>query len=261
MKSHILSNIREYLLLGFVALIVAGNYGLFDSDYRKGVKAFESSNYYSAQEYLTPLAMKGDRRAQFYIGKMFLEAYGVDKNEEIALKLLKKSADQNYRRAQYTLGYLYSKSKTIPRDVNKAILYYQQSDKQGWTDSTHMLSTLYFDNNLFTEDVIDWFKNRAKDNSNAMVQFYLGELYHTGKHIPQDFIQASKWYKRSVFTHNDMIGSGKSKWIYRHFTSDEIKRKCEHIKNIEASINSGEVYQDISNWYHINGMQLRNRCI
>lgn len=64
-----------------------------------GKANFAVKNYDLAYNHLAPLADSGDRDAQYAIGYMYYNGYGVPKDEEQALLWIQKSAEQHNLKA------------------------------------------------------------------------------------------------------------------------------------------------------------------
>ena len=241
------------MALGLLLVVVLFNSNLLKSDYELGYSALNSEEYPTALDYLTPLAMKGDMRATYYLGYMYGAGLGVKEDKEIEFKLYKKSADQGYPYAQYALGYMYHKGGFLPQDIDKAISYYRLANTMS---SIHSLSDLYYENNIISDDIIAWYKQTAERNY-QLSQFNLGELYYTGEHILQNYKKSAYWYRKAI------IGQSKHNYNmrWRTFGDDSIKKKCEHIRKLENKANTKEMYREISDWYHNNGHGIFRSCL
>jgi len=248
-REHILENIGGYLLVGFFFLIWVFNSDYLRSDYKLGNDALESGEYSVALDYLIPLAMEGDMRAQYLLGYMYGEGLGVREDKEVEFKAYKKSADQGYKRAQFALGYMYHQGEFVSKDINKAISYYKLA---GDSEATFYLAELYYENNIISEDIFAWYKEKAEGN-NEGAQFYLGEIYYTGKYTPKDYGKAAHWYRKAVI--------GQSRFNWANLTLKDVRKKCVHIRELEEVNNKNALDEKISKWYHENGRQLFRRCV
>ena len=103
------------------------------ADFLEGEPAFNNKRYSEAIQHFRPLADTGDFRSQYYMAYMYLNGYGVTKNDELGLEYLQKSLDQNYHLAQSLMGFLYSQGLVVPLDHKKAVSLYQKAADQGNT--------------------------------------------------------------------------------------------------------------------------------
>ncbi len=129
--------------------------------FRQGVAAFSKGDYGVALEKFKTLADKGNPEAQYNLGVMYRQGKGVPADDQKAIELWTKAADQgNNAAAQFSLGLLYRQGKGVPADDKQAASYWSKAAEQG--------------------------HNTA--------QMYLGIMYAQGAGIAQDKVQAYKWF-------------------------------------------------------------------
>jgi len=83
---------------------------------QRGVTAFDKRDYVVALRELAPLADHGDALAQYYLGLMHENGWGVKRNYEQALALFRRAADQGNAQAQFSIGYFYANGLGVLRD-------------------------------------------------------------------------------------------------------------------------------------------------
>jgi len=83
--------------------------GLID----EGLAAYGREDYATAMRALQPLAEVGDVVAQFYVGSMYEDALGVDKDYRKAAFWYRKAADQGHAGAQHNLSFMYSEANQV----------------------------------------------------------------------------------------------------------------------------------------------------
>ena len=125
-------------------LIVLGFSFSLHADFVTGERAFSNKRYSEALQQFRPLAEAGDFRAQYYMAYMYLNGYGVTRNDALGLEYLQKSLDQNYHLAQALMGFLYSRGEVVPADYKKAISLYQKAADQGNTSAMLNLGVAYY---------------------------------------------------------------------------------------------------------------------
>ena len=72
----------------------------------EGWAAYQRGDYAIALEEFLPLANDGDARAQYYLGRMYYEGYGVPQDKAAAVKWYRRAAEQGDAGAQATLDSL-----------------------------------------------------------------------------------------------------------------------------------------------------------
>lgn len=84
----------------------------------EGKNNFKAKNYATAYRQLLPLAVKGNKEAEYAIGYMYYYGKGIDRNELLAENWLTKAAKQGDTRASATLKEL-SQHKKQPIQEKK----------------------------------------------------------------------------------------------------------------------------------------------
>lgn len=82
-----------------------------DSDFSKGVSAFNAGNFVTARTYLAPYAQEGNPDAQYLLGLMALNALGENINVFEAEKQFENAANQGHIPAQIQIAYLYKDTR------------------------------------------------------------------------------------------------------------------------------------------------------
>ena len=72
-------------------------------------------------EELIKLAESGDVEAQFNLGDMYLNGWGVSQNYTEAAKWYRKAAEQGFAGAQVNLGYMYNNGQGVAQDYSEAV--------------------------------------------------------------------------------------------------------------------------------------------
>jgi hypothetical protein len=154
---------RAVAVLVLLALIILPHPAIADN-LADGIKAYSDSHYELALKKLLPLAKKGNRQAQRYIGTMYLNGNGVKDNTATAIQWYRKAAGQGDATAQYELGEIYYSGYGVPEDYPKAAQWYRKAADQGSAD--------------------------AQDK--------LGDIYRWGQGVPQDNEKAVQWYQKAA---------------------------------------------------------------
>ncbi len=113
---------------------LVGNFSGNELDFiKKVLEAYRGDPAKDASEVarLTPLAEKGDAKAQYQLANMYMDGKGVEQNITKAIQLYELSADQDYNEAQQYLGVIYDKERGASRDDVKARKWYCLAAKGG----------------------------------------------------------------------------------------------------------------------------------
>ena len=116
-------------------------------DIDDAISAMRAGDYAEAFCIMRPLAESGDAYAQYNIGWMYLNGYGLRVNENLALDWWQKAAEQGHTEASFSIGMLYSTGDgVIPKDANLAIDYYLRAAEDGHEDAISMLFSMMLHN-------------------------------------------------------------------------------------------------------------------
>lgn len=126
--------------------------------------AVSQKNYAAAQKILQPFVHQNDAEAQYNLGVMYDNGFGVARDEHQAISWYQKAANQGYAMAQFNLGMMYEDGQGVAQDYHQAFTWYQKAAHQG----------------------------------HAKAQNALGLLYVEGKGVPQDFRQARFWWNKAA---------------------------------------------------------------
>jgi V8-like Glu-specific endopeptidase len=118
------------------------------------VAAARRGDYASALQRLSPLAEKGDARAQFDIGFMHAYGWGFQRNPAEALTWYRKAADQGLQIAQHFLGLAYTNGEGVRRDDAEAAGWFARAAAQGFAQSQFMLGQMTLDGRGVSKDPV-----------------------------------------------------------------------------------------------------------
>lgn len=125
----------------------------------EGAVAYSKGDYPRALMELEPLAQKGNSDAQWYMGVMFHDGQGVDKDYAEAVKWFRKAAEQGHVRGEFNLGVMYRRGNGVKQDNAEAVKWYYKAAERGLAEA----------------------------------QLNLGGMYAEGQGVPQDYVEAYKW--------------------------------------------------------------------
>jgi TPR repeat protein len=114
-----------------LALVTA----VWGGDAQKGLDAYNSMDYETALAVWQPLAESGDSGAQYGLGMMYGNGFGVAMEDALALKWYGLAADQGHAGAQCNLAVMYQNGWGVPLNEEKAIHYYMLAAEQGVSEA------------------------------------------------------------------------------------------------------------------------------
>lgn len=107
------------------------------------VHAMRAGDFAEAYCIMRPLADKGDADAQYNIGWMYLNGYGLRVNDSLALEWWKKAERQGHPDASFSIGMLYSLGEgEVPRDMQLAVDHYMKAVAEGQEDAIAIISSM-----------------------------------------------------------------------------------------------------------------------
>jgi hypothetical protein len=106
-----------------------------DTDFRKGLNAFNEGSYAFARAAWEPLAAAGDARAQEGLGFMYYSGRGVPRDSTRAAEFFTRAADQSEPTAQLFLAVMYYGSDGVPRNPPLAIMWLELAMAGGQPDA------------------------------------------------------------------------------------------------------------------------------
>ena len=118
------------------------------------VAAAHRGEYSVAFKLTSPLAEKGDARAQFNIGYMYAKGWGVQKELAEAVKWYRKAAEEGLEIAQHYLGLAYINGEGVVPNDAEAAKWFKRAAEQGFSRSQYMLGAMYLDGRGVPKDVV-----------------------------------------------------------------------------------------------------------
>ncbi len=162
-------------------------------------------------------AEQGNAAGQCSLGDCLLRGIGTEKDEEQAFRWFKLSAEQGYAAGQCNLGWCFQHGIGTEKDEKQAFRWFKLSAERG--ESTGQCNLGYclcegIGTEKDEEQALYWFKQSA-EQENAAGQFNLGRCLCEGKGTEKNEEQAFYWFKQSA---EQGIAAGQCKlgWYFRH---------------------------------------------
>ncbi|MEQ8799456.1 MAG: SH3 domain-containing protein [Salinisphaeraceae bacterium] len=137
-----MSMIRRAALIVCLAAFSLGAAAQSES-YESGADAFSAGDYDTAMAQWRPLAEEGNAAAQYNLGLMYANGFGVTRNAGTAREWYRKSAEQGYARAQHNLGVMLQNGELGDPDYTAAARWYREAAEQGEAAAQNNLAMLY----------------------------------------------------------------------------------------------------------------------
>jgi hypothetical protein len=113
------------------------------ADFEAGVAAARGGDYASALREWRPLAEAGDRDAQFNLGLLYENGFGVAADAAQAARWYRRAAEQDDRTAQAYLAEMYAQGLGVARDDIEALHWYRRAAERGHAASQYDVGLFY----------------------------------------------------------------------------------------------------------------------
>ena len=120
----------------FSALAIAG-------DVQKGWTAYENIDYATALSEWQEPADSGNAKAAFGLGMLYGNGFGVDMNDDLALKYYGIAAEKGHADAQFNLAVMHQNGWGVPQSDETANKWYAMAAEQGITAAQIAIGRFY----------------------------------------------------------------------------------------------------------------------
>lgn len=112
-------------------------------DFARGWDAYSSTDYAAALSEWQDIADAGDADACYGMGLLYGNGFGVDMNDDLALKYYSAAAEKGHADAQYSLGIMYQNGWGVPVDEEQGVKWYLLAAEQGIVGAHLALGRVY----------------------------------------------------------------------------------------------------------------------
>lgn len=133
--------------------------------FKAGWDAYSSTDYATALSEWQELADAGDPDACYGMGLLYGNGFGVDMNDDLALKYYGVAAAAGHAEAQYNLGVMYQNGWGVPVDEEEGMKWYRLAADQGVVGAQLALGRVYaldFSEGYDPVEAYKWFALAAK---------------------------------------------------------------------------------------------------
>jgi len=203
----------------------------------------------------------GYLRAQYQLGRMYLDGNETAKNEAEGVKWLTQAAALGLAEAQVSLAEIYHTGRAadelslwegVEQDDEKALSLYRRAMDQGHAPAAFSFQLAYRPKNFGTDkDIAKAFAliKPLAEKGNPQAQNNLGVMYENGRGVEKDEKEAVKWYRKAAeqdsataqYVLGNMYANGE-------LVEKDGKKAVEWLKkaaeqgNSEAQFRLGEIY-------------------
>lgn len=174
--------------------------GVVDADLKAWAEAAARKDYAAAIRELRPVAEKGNARAQFELGIIYLYGEGVAASDKIAASWFRKAAEQGYILAKLSLGTMYVDGRGVPQDFTEGRLLLTAAAQAGNEFAALNLGKLYEKGKGVDQDfseALRWYRVAA-DQNNPVGEHRVGNYYWIGQGVERNMLEARRWLQRSA---------------------------------------------------------------
>lgn len=169
----------------------------------EGEAAFNRGDNETALSIFRPLAEQGNATAQGWLGTMYLWAFGVPENYGQALKWSRLGAAQDEVYSIYWMGIMQKYGFGMKPDDEAAQPYFDRllvKAEQNDADAQNIVGQMYHDGDGVAQDYAEakrWYE-LASEQGNPYASLNLGYMYEWGYGVPGDFDVAARWYGLAI---------------------------------------------------------------
>lgn len=150
-----------FYLWRFSFVSIALSVMLFAAPFQDGIKAFDNKDYATAIKIWQPLADEGNMAAQYNMGILFENAFGVDHSDVEAFKWYSKAAAQGHMDSQFNLGIMYGSGVGTQKNEELAEKWFRLAAAQGDVGAKKIIDNRYVTSKKLTQS------NNSKKSSTS----------------------------------------------------------------------------------------------
>jgi len=158
---------------------------------KRGETKFKAEDYAGALKEFEPLAKKGNARAQYYLGRMYMEGKGVERNSMDGLELLNNAAQKDDPDAQYLLGDIYLHGKGVTYDQATAHTWFKKAGENKKADKNVVADATYISGRILNSDPPGRWRSHIPRNRDR-ANYYFNKSAKLGK--VESMIELGKIY-------------------------------------------------------------------
>ncbi len=134
----------------------------------RGIAAFDSKDFSTAQRLLARLAEQGEPEAQYRMAIMAQNGLGMTTDQVLALDHMRAAADAGLRLAQHGLGFMYMQGECVEQDGEQALHWFTLAAEQGLRGAMTTIGMMYREGKGIARDAEKakvWFRKAGFDKA------------------------------------------------------------------------------------------------
>jgi len=172
------------------------------SENKQGIAAIMSvpGDLKKAEHWFEKAARKGYAPAEVNLAMMYLQGWGVARNDGAALYWLTLAAQQGQPVGLFDLGQLYFKGCGVRQDYAEALRLFQEAARNGNAAAEVNIGYMYDVGSGVPRDpavAAAWYR-KAAETGNPGGEFNLGDLYRQGEGVAQSDRVAFEWFEKAA---------------------------------------------------------------
>jgi len=172
------------------------------SENKQGIAAIMAApgDLKKAEGWFEKAARRGYAPAQVNLAMMYLQGWGITRNDGAALYWLTLAAQQGHPVGLFDLGQLYFKGCGVRQDYAEALRLFQESARKGNAAAEVNIGFIYDDGLGVPCDrgvAAEWYRKAAEAGEPAG-EFNLGDLYFRGDGVAQSDRIAFAWFQKAA---------------------------------------------------------------
>ncbi|HEX8211217.1 MAG TPA: tetratricopeptide repeat protein [Longimicrobium sp.] len=161
---------------------------------------YAEKEYAEALPIFTAAAEAGNPEAMGFLGIMYLNGFGTDKDHDMALKWLRRGATKRDARSMNALGIVYKDGLSVDRNYMVAKEWFLLAERNGYAEAMNNIGDMYRQGlgvQSRPDSALHWYEKGANAGSlNAMVN--AGLMYKLGLTGSPDLNKAIHWLRTAA---------------------------------------------------------------
>lgn len=149
---------RIHSIAVFAILALLFSATIWSADFEAGQEAYDSGDYQTALTEWQVLAEEGHANAQFGMGMLYGNGFGVPFDNEQARNWYQLAAEQGHAEAQCNLGVMHANGWGVPLSDEAAFEWYSLAAEQGVIRAQISLAKMYSRSFGATQDKVQGYK-------------------------------------------------------------------------------------------------------
>lgn len=192
---------RFLLIMAFISLLLSGVSGwIFFGEREKDPETLRILAYRSELIVAKKAADTGAEADITAYAKKLLYAPKILRDEETAMSLLRRAANEGYVPAQVQIGVMYAEGVGVHQNNHRAVEWFKlASQLSNNAEANFFLGEAYFRGLGVPQDygtAVPHYEKAARGN-HPVAQYIIGTMYEAGWGVRQDYIQAWIWFMQA----------------------------------------------------------------